>query len=133
MSDKSIYAVREGLSAIGRYLKPNVSLRQIHVFSCVADLAPITLAELCRQVKGPSGTIYDDLQDLGKVAVSGKTGAGLIKEVPGAAQGHAHQFILTVRGENAMQAMEFAMSVAMLPDDEEELEAYFESKRSTRG
>ena len=133
MSDKFIEALSDGLRALCRYMKPHVPLRQAHVFICVANLGPVTVADLRRHVKAPPGTIYDDLQDLGKVATSGKAGAGLVQRVAGTPEGHAHQFILTVRGENAMQAIEFAMSAALLPDDEEELEAYFEAKRFTRG
>jgi hypothetical protein len=122
----------EGLKALGRFMKPNASLRQVHVFIFVAHLGPVTLKEICRRIGAPSGTIYDDLQDLGKTSTSGRTGAGLVTEVAPAVSGSAHQFILTGRGEYAVEALGFAMEAAMLPDDPVELAAYFERKRAKR-
>lgn len=132
MSDRSLTAYLAGTKTLRRYLKPDCSVRGAEVFLYVAEFEPVTLEDVTRGVRAPKGTIYDDLKALGKRDANGKAGCLLVHEISNA-QGGAHTFTLSGRGRMAIEAMECRMALAMIPEDEDELEAYFEAKRVTRG
>jgi len=127
MVDVKIEACRQALRALTQFMRPAAPLRRISVFLYIADAGPVTLDQIARTIGAPSGTVYDDLQAMGKVDANGKPGARLINEIRPVAEGQSYQYAVSVRGEQALAAMEFQMAAAMLPHDDDELDAYFES------
>ena len=136
MSNKGITAYFCAHRALLQHMKKNVSLRQIDVFLHVALQGPVTLKDLTKALGGKPGTLYDDLQDLGKVAVSRRPGARLIDEVPPAVEGHAITYRLSEHGRHAVEAVAFHLDPRHVQGDDEDdepLEAYWDSRAVVRG
>ncbi|MDF0490928.1 hypothetical protein PX554_22625 [Sphingomonas sp. H39-1-10] len=136
MSSNGITAYYYAHRALLKYMKKTVTLRQIDVFLHVALQGPVTMKQLTKALGGKSGALYDDLQDLGKVAASGRPGARLIEEVPPAVEGKEMAYRLSEHGRNAAEAVAFHLSPQLLETDDEDdepLEDYWVSRAVVRG
>ncbi|WP_242153311.1 hypothetical protein [Sphingomonas sp. BAUL-RG-20F-R05-02] len=137
MSDSALQAFYSANRALMQFMKKNASARHISVFLHVAMKDSVDLKALTKMVGGKPGTVYDDLQDLGKVSATGRTGYNLVEEVKPAVEGGAYLYRLTGRGRMALEAMAFQMNAYLAPhvDDEDDkpLEAYWDSRAVVRG
>lgn len=110
----STRAVLAALKTLSKYLKPHAPIRRAEMFLQIAEFGPITLEELARSMRTPAGTAYDNLRALGKVDASGKEGARLINTLPAEPDSTAHRYVLSVRGTNAIDTLQFMIAAAML-------------------
>lgn len=119
MSDQTIRAAIDGMRTLMRFMKADAPARRVQVFLHVAMFGPSALDEVSRNVKAAPGTVYDDLRALGETDSRGKAGRRLVKEIASSIGG-PHSYVITSRGQMAVDALEFQMTAAMLDDDDME-------------
>lgn len=137
MSDSALEAIYSSNRALMQFMKKNATTRHVSVFLHVAIKGSVDLKALTKMVGGKPGTVYGDLQDLGTVSATGKAGYRLVEEVKPAVEGGAYLYRLTGRGKMALEAMTFQMDAYLAPhvddEDDEPLEAYWDSRAIVRG
>jgi hypothetical protein len=96
-------------------------------------MQPVTFADLSAVSEEPDGTIYDDLTALGSDRGKNKHGPAIIMSSKASYGGVVH-YAITNRGDTLLYDMRRELKREPSAEDvDEELGAYFEAKRHTRG
>ena len=101
-----IVAFSEGLRAISRFTRKDLSARRIRVFLAIAKAGPLTAREVAKATGTPEDSIFEELAALGRVTTSGKAGLRLVVQIPPAAPDLPTRFGLSVRGSMALANLE---------------------------